>query len=382
MGKTIFVDGNPAQGQVGTLVTAAFLNGLQNHRHGGQDLDGSAPTDYAVGAGSANVYTATFTPALTAHCTGLPLLVKMSPTNTGASAFNPNGLGAKTIVRPDGTPLRAYDILAGGIYQLVYDGTNYQMTSIAPQAAISGAFRGLRASASGGAAAIAVAADEIIVGNSQGYQVLTGVSLSIAGTSVGANGLDTGTLAARTWYSLWVIYNPSSKTVAGLMSLSAATPTLPSGYTYKSRVGWIRTDDTNKYPLAFVQYGRSVQYSIMGNVAAYPQMASGAQGTVGSSSATTFAAIAVGAFVPPTAAAIKVSAFAYTVSGASIILNPSAAVTGRTQSAANQAMVNQGVTNTGMASWAGDIILESTNIYYACNSTSSTLNATGWEDNL
>lgn len=43
MPKTAFVDGNPALGQVGTLVTAAFLNAMQNHVHDGGDSDGHAP---------------------------------------------------------------------------------------------------------------------------------------------------------------------------------------------------------------------------------------------------------------------------------------------------------------------------------------------------
>lgn len=65
---------------------------------------------------------------------------------------------------------------------------------------------------------------------------VTGVNLTVDITASGANGLDTGT-EANAWYYLWVISNGT--TVAGLISASAASPTLPSGYTYKSLVGAI-----------------------------------------------------------------------------------------------------------------------------------------------
>jgi hypothetical protein len=46
MAKTVFVDGDPSQGILGTVVNAAFLNkifGATGHRHTGLDEDGSAP---------------------------------------------------------------------------------------------------------------------------------------------------------------------------------------------------------------------------------------------------------------------------------------------------------------------------------------------------
>lgn len=46
MAKTVFVDGDPSQGIMGTVVNAAFLNkifGINGHRHTGLDDDGSAP---------------------------------------------------------------------------------------------------------------------------------------------------------------------------------------------------------------------------------------------------------------------------------------------------------------------------------------------------
>lgn len=50
MGKTVFTDGDPSLGILGTLVSAAFLNALQSHKHDGKDQDGSAPIEVPFGA--------------------------------------------------------------------------------------------------------------------------------------------------------------------------------------------------------------------------------------------------------------------------------------------------------------------------------------------
>jgi hypothetical protein len=64
--------------------------------------------------------------------------------------------------------------------------------------------------------------------------VLSSINLTTDITASGVNGLDTGTEAA-VWYHIWVIYNGT--TTASLLSASATTPTMPSGYTYKKYVG-------------------------------------------------------------------------------------------------------------------------------------------------
>ena len=56
--------------------------------------------------------------------------------------------------------------------------------------------------------------------------------------SAGVGGcLDTGSEASSTWYHVWLIGNPTSGAVDFLASTSATSPTMPSGYTIKRRVG-------------------------------------------------------------------------------------------------------------------------------------------------
>lgn len=64
--------------------------------------------------------------------------------------------------------------------------------------------------------------------------------------------LDTGAIAADTFYFIWVIKNPATGVVDILASLSSTAPTMPTGYTLKRRIGIIRTDATPDI-LPFVQ---------------------------------------------------------------------------------------------------------------------------------
>src|SRR3990167_4711289 len=87
-------------------------------------------------------------------------------------------------------------------------------------------------------------ADNVTVETSGGTAYrLSSVNLTINFSATGANALDTGAIAASTWYSVWVIYNPSTATTAGLGSLQATAnatflANLPAGYTAYARVGW------------------------------------------------------------------------------------------------------------------------------------------------
>jgi len=65
--------------------------------------------------------------------------------------------------------------------------------------------------------------------------------------SAGANAIDTGSVAANTSYYVFVIYNPTTTTTAGLFSLSRTSPTLPSGYTKKRFLGYVRTDGDSDF---------------------------------------------------------------------------------------------------------------------------------------
>lgn len=120
---------------------------------------------------------------------------------------------------------------------------------------------------------------------------LESVNLTVNITASGANGLDTGSEAALTWYYVYVIYNPTTDTTAGLLSASATSPTLPSGYTYSGLVGSIRNDGANDF-IEIHQRGRlavtlrntplsngtATSYTAVSLIGAVPPIATAARG--------------------------------------------------------------------------------------------------------
>lgn len=72
------------------------------------------------------------------------------------------------------------------------------------------------------------------------------------GTAAGS--LDTGTIAASTWYHVHLIKRPDTGVVDVLLSLSATAPTLPTNYTLFRRIGSMKTNSSSQWVL-FKQVG-------------------------------------------------------------------------------------------------------------------------------
>jgi hypothetical protein len=70
----------------------------------------------------------------------------------------------------------------------------------------------------------------------------------------GNGGLDTGTIAANTWYYIHLIRKDADGTLDAVISLSATAPTMPAGYTARRRIGAIRTNASSQVT-AFIQVG-------------------------------------------------------------------------------------------------------------------------------
>jgi hypothetical protein len=137
------------------------------------------------------------------------------------------------------------------------------------------------------AATTATIASGCAVGTDDGLTLMepgSGISLDI-GTS-GKNGLDTGSVASSTWYYLYMIFNPDTGEIAGLFSLSASSPTMPSGFTQKRLISAIRTDGSSQFITAVVQQDKRVEYL-------YYQSALSAGG------ATSWTSISLASIVPP-----------------------------------------------------------------------------------
>lgn len=259
--------------------------------------------------------------------------------------------------------------------------TNQTIPSGIVTGGIAGAFSNLKASATGLSALVTVTASALCLKNAANEPVvLNSLSVTPSLAVSGVNGLDSGVSAANTWYSVWVIWNGT--TTAGLFSLSSVSPTMPAGYTHRARVGWVRSDSTgNKYPLAFLQFGRNVQYVVAAgtNVPVGRQMATGSAGNV---STPTWVAVAISNFVPTTAARIRGVLSPGSSTSSALICAPNNAYGGY-GSAANPPPVAVN-TSAGIiaANTPFDFAIESANIYWASAAAAGVLLVMGWEDNI
>ena len=120
-----------------TTVTANLPMGGYRHTNVGA---AAAVTDYArtdqvqngaliwggTDSGAADAYVITLTIAPVSYQTGAHFRFIPANDNTGASTLNVNALGVKNIKKGDGTEdPAAADIVAGGICEVVYDGTSF-----------------------------------------------------------------------------------------------------------------------------------------------------------------------------------------------------------------------------------------------------------------
>jgi hypothetical protein len=87
-------------------------------------------SEYVVTTGSANAYIATPAPAIVVYEPGTTLNVQINVTNTGASTIDVSGLGTKSLVLSPNIALAGGELLTDVIYQITYDGTNFQVIGV------------------------------------------------------------------------------------------------------------------------------------------------------------------------------------------------------------------------------------------------------------
>lgn len=206
------------------------------------------------------------------------------------------------------------------------------------------------------------------------------VDLTVNAATTGANALDAGALAANTWYNLFIISN--GVTVAGLASLSATAPTMPSGYVYKMRVGAMKTGGSSTF-LRNRIVGNRAQYRVVSGSTTpnLPIMASGSSGDTGT---PTWTAIAVGAYVPPTAVGIIGSIGGGASGGGTTFMVAPNDDYGSINSATNPPPVKEALAQNGYyVNLQFEFVLETTNIYYAAENFSAShpfVTCIGWVD--
>lgn len=369
-GATTITSGNIVQ-----VATAPFISTkLQNIISAVQ----AGAFNYAAdSSGSANTITASLSPNITSYTAGLNVAIKVANTTTSSTSnINLNGIGNAAVYGTDGNPLHAGALKANGVYGFIYDGAHFVLQgSPADLMQLFGSFKNLKIVTTSNTSST-ITADELIVEDANGNtRRLPTVNQSYATGTSGAGGLDTGAIANNTWYYEFIIYNPATNTQKALLSLSATAPTLPSGYTYFTRVGAIFYG--SGVLLYKIQYGRDAQYIVGTSPATPVSIASGSSGSV---TIPTYTAVSISSVVPPTAAKAKTQ---LTVTGNSVaaLLAPNANYGALASSNVYLASCLYGGSAEGQAV-VTDIVLESTNLYYAASAAAASAVILGWTDNI
>jgi len=79
-------------------------------------------------------------------------------------------------------------------------------------------------------------------------------STSAWAVGTGNGALDTGAIAANTWYHAYIIKRSDTGVTDFLISTSASSPTMPTNYTYKRRIGCLKTNGSSQF-INFFQRG-------------------------------------------------------------------------------------------------------------------------------
>ena len=111
------------------------------------------------------------------------------------------------------------------------------------------------------------------------WDIVVDSALNADNLTSGANGLDTGSVAANTHYAVYVIGDTTRHNdPAALLSTSFSSPTLPSGYDVFRRIGAVKTDATSDF-LEFRQQGAGSDRWMYYDVAIATDITAGASAT-------------------------------------------------------------------------------------------------------
>jgi hypothetical protein len=147
-----YVNGDPSIARQGSIPPAATFEEPMREIVAAIQYNGFIPSDadlvqlfqgtrsqfgnYAKDTGSVNTLSVAFSPPLAKYTVGLPIRVQVNQTNTSACTIDA-GCGRVYVRRPDGSNLQHSDLPAGGITDLVFDGTGFQMVNYLGSSAVT-----------------------------------------------------------------------------------------------------------------------------------------------------------------------------------------------------------------------------------------------------
>jgi hypothetical protein len=138
-----YINGNPATGTMGSIPPAASIENPQREIVNFIGKSNLTPTDadlfqlaravqsgvvnYGLDTGTPNQIAITPTQAISAYAVGQRFIIKVKYGNTTLTTINVSGLGNVPVIHCDLTPLNAYELIAGQLIDVAYDGSHFQV---------------------------------------------------------------------------------------------------------------------------------------------------------------------------------------------------------------------------------------------------------------
>jgi hypothetical protein len=124
-GQTVVSANLPMSGYAHTGVANATIRTM--YASGGQVQDGSI--SYLTSVSGTNAVTAVAALGMSAYAVGQRFSFLAAGTNTGATTLNINSIGAKPVTKNGTNALTGGEITSGAVVEVLYDGTEFQITS-------------------------------------------------------------------------------------------------------------------------------------------------------------------------------------------------------------------------------------------------------------
>ena len=328
-------------------------------------------------------------------------------TNTGPATLNPSSYGNVPVVKD--TTAGPVALVGGEIIQTNPISTLYRasdnsfhLLNAAIQSAsgatapLCGAI-GLKITNNSGTpnSIVALTGGQIVMQTPAGLtinrsNVSVNINLTTGTVTSAANGMDGETVGTSRWLDVWAIDNGAA--AAGLVSVHSGNglaPTMPSGYTYKCRLGAMAVDGSGNL-LRSIQLGPigQPQNVLSSNVTVGCHVTDGIQGSTYSDTSPVLVTISVAGdsfCAPATSTAVNLIITGVWKNGGpnSALAAPSTAWGGTNNgplgSAGQIYPLWERILNISPAAW---MTLESSTIGYAATGAGGALNLMNWRDNV
>lgn len=221
-----------------------------------RDLTDYGTVSSGTVGGTANAITLTCSPTVSSHTAGARYLFKAASTNTGATTLTVDSITGAAI-QYRGAALAGGEITSSDWVLVAFDGSVFQLLSPHPIRWAKGTLSGLtisRSDATTFGVAVGDCANEDS-GARHNMSLTSAITKTLSAFSAGTGngGLDTSSVGANTWYHVHLIRKDSDGTIDALYSTSVSSPTMPSGYTARRRIGSFKTNGSSQI-IAFSQY--------------------------------------------------------------------------------------------------------------------------------